>query len=46
MNLKKLDLPWRHEPEKLRSPLLLGGRMVLQIAWRHGPEKTSLQVAA
>jgi hypothetical protein len=46
MTLQRPGLPWRHDPEKLRSPLLLGGCMVLQIDWRHGPEKTSLQVAA
>jgi hypothetical protein len=46
MTLQKPAAGWRHLAAKPRSPLLLGGGMVLQINWRHGPAKTTRQVAA
>jgi len=42
MTLRKTGLPWWHDPANLRSPLLLGGCITLQIDWLHDPAKTSL----
>jgi hypothetical protein len=46
MTLQKSGLPWRHDSAKLRSPLSLGGGIVLRIGWLHDPAKNTRQVAA